>query len=136
LLTTADVAAAWAEAIHILHVPSFGYWSRHYRFNDRGQRGSHDLIGVQRATEILVNIVLPVLYARGSTDDRGRIRALMTTLPSAENNRLIREMRRQLKLGTHKLTLAEGQGLIQLHRRCREMNCGDCPIFEEIVGDD
>lgn len=136
LLKTADVATAWTGAIQILHVPSFGYWSRHYRFNDRGQRGAHDLIGVQRASEILVNVILPVLYARGSTEDKARVQTLMTTLPSAENNRLIRDMRRQLKLGARKLTLTEGQGLIQLHRRCREMNCSDCPIFEEIVGDD
>jgi len=134
--SSGDSISAWKKAMHLLHVSSFGYWSRHYRWNDSGQRGAQDLIGVQRASEILINVVLPVLYSRGSAANQDRIRETLHALPTSENNRLIRDMVQQLRLRRKTLSLVEGQGLIQLHRRCKEMQCADCPVFDDLVGDD
>ncbi len=129
-------SSAWRKAVKLLHVPSYGYWTRHYRLNDRACRQAHDLIGTQRASEIILNVVLPALHARGADREKARVREILYAASSPEDNTLIREMKRQLKFRRPSLSLVEGQGLIQLHRRCREMACADCPVFDELVSDD
>ncbi len=119
--------------IHRLCIPSFGYWSRHHTWSPTVTRHSQDLIGAQRAVEIMVNVILPILYAAGDESDQKRVLQWMDRTRSLEKNRMTRIMQKQLRLRASPYTVTETQGLIELHRRCFEFNCADCSVFERIV---
>ncbi len=120
-------------------VPSFGYWGGHYWWGDEGHHGNHDLIGKQRAFEITVNAVLPVLALfaedQNEKDLTNRIFHLYQTTPSQEANSVIRFMKLQLRSGMNKkkYSIQYAQGLIHLNKRCAAYHCAECPIFEETV---
>ncbi len=123
----------------IMMIPAFGYWNRHYIWNDRGREDSHELIGRQRAHEMAVNVIFPVLalYA-----ERNNVTALQASLmklyrqsPSREVNSVTRYMGAQLyrpgSLG--RITVQFAQGLIHLYKRCVVYDCCDCRLFEKTV---
>jgi hypothetical protein len=123
-----------------LTVLSFGYWSDHFYWGDDGRHEHHDLIGAQRAFEIIVNGILPVLalYAeqKKKPDLSDKMNSVYRDVPSQEKNSVIRFMASQgLRPGTavKKPAIQFIQGLIHLHKRCIENNCAECAIFEKAV---
>ncbi|MBL7962029.1 DUF2851 family protein, partial [bacterium] len=128
--------ATFEDCASPLTVRSFGHWSEHYLLEDGGRRQLSDLIGRQRAFEIMVNAVLPVaaLYARkkGLEDVHQNILHLYQTAASFEENSIVNYMKKQIKKAAKgKRSIQYVQGLIQLYKRCTEYNCADCPVFEK-----
>ncbi len=123
----------------ILMIPAFGYWNRHYIWNDAGRTQSHELIGRQRAHEMIVNVVLPVmsLYAErtGNHELQSRIGSLYRCSESRETNSVTRYMTRQLYRESKPAngSVQFTQGLIQLYKRCVVYDCCDCRLFEKTV---
>lgn len=132
-LSTESAVESW---LSLLTVPAYGYWSDHYWWGDEGRHRQKDLIGRQRAFEIVVNVVLPLLKLW--SEEKGRpnlsldVHRIAESAASREKNSVIRFMQSQLATGGE-ATIRFHQGLIHLHRQCRSYGCADCPIFERII---
>lgn len=122
----------------LLIVPVYGYWNHHYLWNDSGRNQTGDLIGRQRAHEMIVNVILPVLalYAESQSLNAlsEQILHVYGQAPSRENNAILKYMIQQLyRRPVNSWTPQLAQGLIHLHKRCTAFDCVDCDLFEETV---
>jgi hypothetical protein len=126
---------AWQS---LLRVPAFGYWSDHYWWGDEGKHALDDLIGEQRAFEIIINVILPILKLWSS--EKGRMKTglleekIYGSATSKEKNSVLRFMQNQLLPGLRQnATVRFHQGLIHQHRQCRSYGCAACGIFEKVM---
>jgi hypothetical protein len=117
-----------------MQVASDGYWLDHYEFGLPSPVPVSGLIGSDRASEIIVNVLLPFMYALGSikTDTKmmDKSRDLYRTLPAGEGNSIERHMIG--RLGLHKGstgTAVRRQGLIHVYKTfCVQGRCGECGL--------
>jgi hypothetical protein len=124
--------AGWQvpELVRRLSVTGHSYWSRHYAFG-RPLKYRCATVGKQRATDIIVNIILPfaLATARRNNDTKLGEAALATYshVPLPGSNEISRHMAAQLAFNPH--TACEEQGLIFIYRNwCRSRNCRECPM--------
>ena len=79
-------------------------------------------IGRQRAFEIVVNAVMPILAAyfekQGDVDSLSRIVEAMRQCKTRENNRIIREMSTHLGLASRSISTLVAQGMIEASPDC------------------
>jgi hypothetical protein len=116
------------------------YWSRRYSLGGKKLASPKALVGRQRATSILVDVLLPTLLAHGrrETDKEllRRLRGLWEGLPRRQENAVTRRMK-QVLLGTTERaqdivdSARRQQGLHQLYRDCchAEAGCEQCVIY-------
>lgn len=118
------------------------FWSRHWTLRSKSLPKPRPLLGVARATDLAVNVILPWLWMRAID---GHNKALQQVLeqrylawPAAEDNAVLRLARQRL-LGTASArrprTAAEQQGLLQIGRDFCEHSdavCTQCR-FPELV---
>ena len=110
------------------------FWATHHDFGKPLAALQPWLVGAGRAGEIVVNVLLPFVYALGqATSDRAlsdRALAVYQRYPSGPPNRVVKEMALQVG-GVGGLKLARGacrqQGLIHLYRHwCDTRDCARC----------
>ncbi|MGB2799753.1 MAG: DUF2851 family protein [Dehalococcoidia bacterium] len=96
-----------------------------------GEHGA--LIGRGRAGEIVVNIVLPFLFALGGARIKPGRHALelYRNYPRLGENQITRQMTRQIHTGPGLInSTRRQQGLIQIYREiCLDRRCGECPLM-------
>jgi len=119
--------------------PAQGYWQDHYRFEEArlAKQESH-LIGRDRARDLVVNLVLPVmlLYAQETDDGElaSEVREVYRHFPKLSENSITREMRAHLfgSQGNALIhTACRQQGLIHIYKlSCRAARCGEASMFE------
>ncbi|MFN8524158.1 MAG: DUF2851 family protein [Chloroflexota bacterium] len=111
------------------------FWPWFYDFDCPAPARRPSLIGADRAGEVVVNVVLPLLHALGQAagDEvlSRRAWALYQRYPGTAPNRLVREMALQLG-GERSAEFARGalrqQGLIHLYKHwCDWRDCRACP---------
>jgi hypothetical protein len=143
-----------AELLNYFICPADDFWRRHYDFlstvsekRGRGARAKDenittaqtnygDLVGRDRALDILANIVLPALwhYSRQAGDAhlQNLVQEVYGSFPRLQENQITRAMRQQLSqhhpvsrtVATSALTQ---QGLIHLQKLyCRPLRCEEC----------
>jgi len=131
----AALASLWSARLEVASPRSF--WGEYSDFGSKlGGSTGRDLIGAERAGDLLANIVLPFLAAWGSYADlpalAGTARAVYTAQPQLAENRVTRAMlgevlgprSREARLGAR-----EQQGLIGLYRRyCSLRDVYECPL--------
>jgi hypothetical protein len=124
----AALTAAWT-------VPARGYWRERLAPGLAGRGRPGALIGRARATELLVNAVLPWAAARAETGGRpeeaGRARAAFGRLPRpAPYGRLAFLERNQAREdGGLALNARRQQGLLALYKaECSQGGCGRCAL--------
>jgi len=116
------------------------YWSRRYTFGGTRLAAPRALIGAQRATSLLVDVLLPMLLSGARTDGDTalltRLHTLWRRLPRRQENTVTRRMSqvmfddpqlaRRIVSGT-----CRQQGLHQLYRdACRtEGGCRHCVLY-------
>jgi hypothetical protein len=117
-----------------------GFWSTHYTIDEESPARVSTLIGKNRATEIVLNVVIPIclLYARIFKDKevrRGTLK-VFSECPAASDNAITRRIDDQLLRGRLKLDSAMlQQGALQLYKRyCTEKRCGECAVGREVFG--
>ncbi|UCE07315.1 MAG: DUF2851 family protein [bacterium] len=117
-----------------------GYWATHYRVEEKApeliNEKSATLVGKERARDIVINIVLPVVlaYAAEIEDSLLRINILQLyqAYPKVSSNSIIKKMSKQLFgdiKGTSQFinTAARQQGLIHLYKLyCHRGECERC----------
>jgi len=119
------------------------FWSWHWTFRSARLARSRPWLGVERATDLAMNVVLPWLWSRaGSGGDpalAGRAEHRYFAWPAAQDNAVLRLAGQRLLAG-HSLPrpyrAADQQGLLQIVRDfCDHADalCQEC-VFPELVG--
>ena len=130
---------AWKDFKHYL-ICHDELWDSYSSFN-APLKTKFAVLGEARALDIMVNVILPLMYAYGLVNNmqslRNSIIKVYLNLPSAQNN-IIMEMSAERWLmpkeraGKVMKSAAAQQGVIYLHRKYCEilsMNCENCEIM-------
>jgi hypothetical protein len=130
------------ELERTLVVEAWGFWSQRDCFltGKRYRAGrAPQLLGRDRARDIIINIVLPILVAYAEETGDGILRAAAeeayATCPKLPENEILRAMGARLwkcpdEAGQSVTTAALQQGLIQLYKYgCRMGDCSFCSNF-------
>lgn len=124
----------WHKLEDGLMVTAENYWKDHFAPGKKCQKLDPCLIGRARATEIIINVLLPFFTAYYERNGRGSISAeafrLYCDYPFATENTIVRHMRCQLGLKQSQIKSAWcQQGLLHIYKRfCTEGRCGECPL--------
>ena len=141
LFSQCDTPPVILKNLHrILKVRAYGYWGEHVWWNVQTGRPYSDLIGKQRAYEIIINAIVPyvTLYAQRLGDKKlyETVMTCMKTWVAHEHNHIIGWMEKRLPGMPDRINAEYAQGLIELHKKCRVRNCSDCRIFQRMVYSD
>lgn len=118
------------------------FWSRHWTLRSPRRAEPHPLLGLQRVTDLAMNVVLPWFWSRaGAGKSRAcqdRVEGRYFAWPPAQDNAILRLARARLLAGARMplpRRAADQQGLLQVVRDfCDQANplCQTCP-FPELV---
>ncbi len=143
-----ELAKRWTQT---LTVSGEGYWASHADFGrdiggaDAGAEAGKEeiaLVGNSRASDIAVNILLPLLVAHAERNDRPDLRetalAVYTSYPKLADNKITRAMIGEA-IGPHRKKAINGarrqQGLMHLYKLyCEARRCYECPVSGLVVG--
>ncbi len=111
-----------------------GFWSRHYLLNEKGAtKDAAALIGRNRAREIIVNIILPAIYAYAKETENGHLQSVILQVarqyPKTSANEIIRYMVKHLRMEESPkiYTAMKQQGLIHFYKMyCKNEECNRC----------
>jgi hypothetical protein len=135
-LPPAQLAKEWARCFT---VPASGYWAAHSDFGRAltGVTGEEiALVGDSRASDMVVNILLPILIAHAETKAKGplyaKVEEVYALYPKLAENKITRAMADEV-FGPRKRHAIKGarrqQGLIHLYRLyCEARRCYECPV--------
>ncbi len=114
-------------------VHAAGYWQYHYDYDVAGSLST--LLGRERSSEIIQNIVLPFMLAFARKEKllllQQSVWRLFRSYPLREGNRVTRLMEQRIPTDTTKVinTARRQQGLLHLyHNYCAEEKCVQCPL--------
>ncbi|MBN1644280.1 MAG: DUF2851 family protein [Dehalococcoidales bacterium] len=109
------------------------YWANHFDFGKTWTLNPW-LIGRSRAADIVVNVLLPFVSARGRifnlTEPGEKASNLYRTYPAIQENTIQRHLRTQFGLKTTEINSAQRQqGLLHIYKKwCTQGRCGECPL--------
>ena len=123
-----------------LEIKASGYWSVCWDFARPLQGVAPALIGRGRARVIVVNIVLPFLWAFGTAEGHTVLTAMamdaFSAWPKSDDDRIIRHMQNKLGMTTKSfngLKAVHQAGMHHLYRnRCVFGKCGECSIYKAL----
>ncbi len=106
------------------------YRGHHLDFGVPVRVAAPALLGKERAADIIVNVVLPFIFAGGLIDYNKKAMEIYRHYHTPSENTLVRHMRQQLELGkTLVNTVRRQQGLIHIYKTlCSQGKCNQCPM--------
>ena len=123
----------------LLTLEPTGYWAQHSNFGSTN-RGKIALIGRDRALDIIINKILPVIYVWAVEADSQQLQEAILRLYSAgsksKGNKIIRTIDARIfterqRMQHLKPTAKIEQGIIHLYKNyCTDWLCDLCPILE------
>lgn len=122
----------------LFRVNASNYWRQHYRFDRKTKREIKFLLGNEKITEILINVIVPLmlLYARifKKRELREDTLKIFEQLKVKAPNLVIKKLNEELIREKIKINSAIFyQGLIQLYKfYCIEEKCQECDIEKAI----
>ena len=114
-----------------------GYWSDHYNFNKETKTKLNYFIGLGRADEIVINIMLPIFSVyfeiHGNKDLSQKVLDLYLNYYQKEGNHLVDQVNEKLGLKNEKFRSVYYQGMIDLFRNyCIKKKCMECEIGKQV----
>ena len=114
-----------------------GYWSDHYNFNKETKTKLNYFIGLGRADEIVINIILPIYSVyfeiHGNKDMSSKVLDLFMNYYQKEGNHLVDQVNDTLGLKNEKFRSVYYQGMIDLFRNyCIKKKCMECEIGKQV----
>lgn len=117
-----------------LMVADDGYWASRFAFG-KGYPGlSRWLIGQSRAADIVINVLLPFVYAwgreNGQTELAEKVFTFFRAYPPVETNTIERHMRKQFGLKNVQVNSTQRQqGLLDIYKNwCTQGRCRECAV--------
>jgi hypothetical protein len=125
--------ASVADVKQLLEVTANDYWHYHYHFDEPGKY-KMKTVGKDMTESILINTIIPVLYAFGTYQKQPAITSKavdwMRQL-AAEKNTLLSGWK---KLGLPVKTALDSQALIELKTQyCEKKRCLECAVGKELL---
>ncbi|MBN2093343.1 DUF2851 family protein [candidate division KSB1 bacterium] len=128
------------ELVNMLVCPTYGFWQEHYRFDNTPIQGpKSNLIGLDRAQDIVINIVFPLFLLCANEHGDGRLETLVKAcyrrFPEISANFITRDMIKKLFINSKNRTklintAQKQQGLIYIYKNyCTKKKCRDCLEF-------
>ena len=130
----APLRGGWGALEQGLVVTTDGYWASRFDFGSESRMVSRALLGSRRAADIIVNVLLPFIFAWGQSNSKpelaGKAIHLYCHYPRLAVNSVERHMRNQLGLSTGLVNSAQRQqGLIHIYNTlCTQGRCNSCPL--------
>jgi len=124
------------ELEKMLQISSNGYWASHLDFGSGSRLILPTLLGGRRASDIVVNVLLPFAFAWGKFNSQLELAKKALDLycgyPSLTVNAVERHMRSQLRLSSNLINSAQRQqGLIHIYNTlCSQGKCHRCLLGE------
>lgn len=114
-----------------------GYWSDHYILEKKSNTKIKYFVGVSRANEILINVVLPffsVYFDVFPNEDASRkLLKLYNLMEQATENRIVKEVAEGIQMGSYTKSAVYTQGMLELFRSyCSKDKCLDCEIGKQL----
>ncbi len=114
-----------------------GFWNKHYTFDQQANIKINYFVGVSRADEIIINVILPVFSVYFELFSMGQLSAkvfkvYLNYYQQSENN-LVFEVADTLNLNDAWKRSVLYQGMIDLFRNfCSKENCMECSIGKKV----
>jgi len=117
----------------MLIVKSEGYWKKHYIFDQPSKNEIKYFVGLLRANEIIVNIILPFFMVYfdtfGKKDLSKKIMWLYNIFEQKDDNKITREVANCLNINSLLNNTIYAQGMIELYQNyCTKNKCLECEI--------
>jgi len=118
-----------------------GYWASHFDLGCSSRVGIPTLLGGRRASDIVVNVLLPFAFAWGKFNSQlelvKKALELYCGYPRLEVNTVERHMSKQLGLNSDLVSSAQRQqGLIHIYNTlCSQGKCDCCPLGDLSTAD-
>ncbi len=125
------------ELRSLVVVKGDGFWSEHFIFDKPSNSKINYFIGVSRADEIIVNVILPIasVYYEifGMKDLAKKVTKTYINFYQQSDNSMVKEVSDSLNLnGAWKKTVIY-QGMIELFRNyCIKKKCNECEIGKKV----
>ena len=122
---------------NLIIVKGEGFWKKHFVFDQQSKKDIQYFIGLSRADEIIINIVLPFLAVYfeifGNETQKQKIIKLYSNYYQVSENHLVEEVSSALKLNDAWKRSILYQGILDLYRSyCSRNKCLDCKIGNKI----
>lgn len=110
-----------------------GFWQRHYVFDKKAKDNLKYFIGLVRADEMIVNVVLPMLAVYfeifENSEASRRVKTMYLNYRQKSSNNVVDQVGKSLNLNGDKLKSVHIQGTIELFRHyCVKEKCLNCEI--------
>ncbi len=114
-----------------------GYWAAHFTFNKSTKTPLNYFIGIGRADEIIVNIILPIYSVYFEMFDKKefsqKVLDLYLNFYQKEGNHLVDQVNDVLGFKNEKFRSVYYQGMIDLFRNyCIKQKCLECEIGKQV----
>ena len=114
-----------------------GYWASHFNFNKEAKNKLNYFIGVGRADEIVVNIILPIYSVYFEMNDQKDVSKksldVFLNYYQKEGNHLVDQMNDILGFKNEKYRSVYYQGMLELFRNyCIKKKCLECEIGKKV----
>jgi len=114
-----------------------GYWAEHYNFNKETKTRLNYFIGVGRADEIIINIILPIFSVYFEIHNKKelsqKVLELYLNYYQNEGNHLVDKVNETLGFKNEKNRSVYYQGMIDLFRNyCIKKRCLECEIGKKV----
>lgn len=115
-------------------VTANAYWNNHYQLNVLVQENKPKTLGNQMVQNILINTVIPVLFAYGIYNNNQAIKdkamLWLQALPQ-ENNAILKEWK---NLNIENKNAFDSQSLLQLSKNyCKAFRCLECAVGNKLL---
>jgi hypothetical protein len=125
------------ELRNLVVVRGDGFWKRHFIFDQPAKTEINYFIGISRADEIIVNVILPALAIYFEIFDRKeltkKVYKLYQNFFQKTENKLVEEVSSTLQLADAGNRSILYQGMIELFRNyCSREKCLECIIGKKV----
>lgn len=121
----------------LMIVKSDGYWRNHYVFDETANSDIKYFVGVSRADEIVVNVLIPFFTVYfdvfGKKNLSKKIFKMYTSFQQKGENQIITDVAASLKVNESSKKTVISQGMIELYRNfCSKNRCLECAIGKTV----
>jgi len=120
-----------------LVIKSNGYWASHFTFNKPTKTRLNYFVGIGRADEMIINIILPIISVYFELHDKKnlsqKVLEVYLNFYQKEGNNLIDQVNDALGFQNEKFRSVYYQGMIDLFRNyCIKQKCLECEIGKKV----
>jgi hypothetical protein len=122
---------------NLIITEAHGYWASHFNFDKKSKEKLNYFIGISRADEIIINVILPILalYFELFEDQNAgrRVKNFYVNYTQKSTNQIVEQVSQTLGLGKASRKSINYQAMIELFRNyCVRERCLECKIGEKV----